>query len=60
MFSTCIFIPCRHTDDMIKKLESAGLGFYVRDTQQKLGKNSVACEIALLQPHHFLMCVYEL
>ena len=28
---------CRHTEDMIKKLESAGLGFYVRDTQQKLG-----------------------
>ena len=27
----------RHTEDMIKKLESAGLGFYVRDSQQKLG-----------------------
>ena len=33
-------VPCyRHTDDMIKKLESAGLGFYVKatKTQQKLG-----------------------
>ena len=30
-------ILCRHTEDMIKKLESAGLGFYVRDSQQKLG-----------------------
>jgi hypothetical protein len=30
----------RHTEEMIKKLRSAGLGFYVRetDTQQKLGK----------------------
>ena len=30
----------RHTDKMIEKLESAGLGFYVRDTetQQKLGE----------------------
>ena len=29
----------RHTDEMIKKLESAGLGFYVKatETQQKLG-----------------------
>ena len=31
--------PCRHSEDMIEKLESAGLGFYVRatETQQKLG-----------------------
>ena len=30
----------RHTDEMIGKLESAGLGFYVKatETQQKLGK----------------------
>ena len=30
----------RHTDKMIKKLESAGLGFYVKatETQQKLGE----------------------
>ena len=30
----------RHSDEMIEKLESAGLGFYVRatETQQKLGK----------------------
>ena len=29
----------RHTNDMILKLESAGLGFFVKatDTQQKLG-----------------------
>ena len=31
--------PYRHSEEMIKKLESAGLGFYVRatETQQKLG-----------------------
>ena len=34
-------IPYRHTEDMIRKLESAGLGFYVRDSQQKLGNNTV-------------------
>ena len=36
-----MFIPCyRHTDKMIEKLESAGLGFYVKatETQQKLGE----------------------
>ena len=27
----------RHSEDMIKKLETAGLGFYVRETDQKLG-----------------------
>ena len=29
----------RHSEDMIKKLENAGLGFYVRETEthQKLG-----------------------
>ena len=29
----------RHTEEMIEKLESAGLGFYVKatETQQKLG-----------------------
>ena len=34
-------VPCyRHTDKMIEKLESAGLGFYVKatETQQKLGE----------------------
>ena len=32
----------RHSEDMIKKLESAGLGFYVRetDTHQKLGRTT--------------------
>ena len=31
---------CRHSEEMIEKLESAGLGFYVRatKTQQKLGE----------------------
>ena len=31
----------RHTQEMIEKLESAGLGFYVKatETQQKLGTN---------------------
>ena len=37
----------RHSEDMIKKLENAGLGFYVRetDTTQKLGNlyNKVVC-----------------
>ena len=48
----CLYILChfevhyiqlvfsiRHTGEMIKKLHSAGLGFYVRetDTKQKLG-----------------------
>ena len=33
----------RHSEDMIKKLENAGLGFYVRETEthQKLGIFSV-------------------
>ena len=33
--------PYRHSEEMIKKLESAGLGFYVKatKTQQKLGEN---------------------
>ena len=33
---------CRHTEDMIKKLRVAGLGFYVKETetQQKLGKQA--------------------
>ena len=31
----------RHSDEMIKRLETAGLGFYVRtnETQQRLGTN---------------------
>ena len=37
-----IIDPCthRHSEDMIRKLENAGLGFYVRETEthQKLGK----------------------
>ena len=38
------FVTCyRHTDEMISKLESAGLGFYVKatETQQKLGKMEI-------------------
>ena len=34
-------VPCyRHREKMIEKLESAGLGFYVKatETQQKLGE----------------------
>ena len=36
----CMF---RHTVEMIEKLESAGLGFYVKatETQQKLGEFTV-------------------
>ena len=32
--------PYRHSEEMIEKLESTGLGFYVKatETQQKLGK----------------------
>lgn len=33
----------RHSEDMIKKLENAGLGFYVRDTDQKLGNTLFHC-----------------
>ena len=35
--SVCII---RHSDDMIEKLESAGLGFFIKgeETKQKLGK----------------------
>ena len=36
----CMQCLCRHTEEMIEKLESAGLGFYVKatETQQKLGE----------------------
>ena len=41
MFEVCTFASLyyRHTEEMIEKLESAGLGFYVKatETQQKLG-----------------------
>ena len=35
----CILNDFRHTDEMIKRLESAGLGYYVKgsETRQKLG-----------------------
>ena len=34
-----LVLMCRHTDDMIKRLENAGLGFFVKATQsqEKLG-----------------------
>ena len=28
-------LPCRHTDDMIHKLESAGLGYHVKTDQSE-------------------------
>ena len=36
--SLCVHV-IRHSDDMIEKLESAGLGFFIKgeETQQKLG-----------------------
>ena len=45
------FLPCRHSEDMIEKLESAGLGFYVRatETQQKLGTDIVHMSVPSLQ-----------
>ena len=52
----------RHSEDMIKKLESAGLGFYVRetDTHQKLG-NGVALQIifnSTLYVYFLHLCVH--
>ena len=51
IYNLLIVISCRHTDDMIKKLESAGLGFYVKatETQQKLGINLYIVIIANLK-----------
>ena len=39
VFNLPIWLNYRHSEQMIKRLHSAGLGFYVReaDTQQKLG-----------------------
>ncbi len=31
----------RHSEEVIKILETARLGFYVRDTQQKLGEETI-------------------
>jgi len=38
MLLLCVCVT-RHSDDMIEKLESAGLGFFIKgeETQQKLG-----------------------
>ena len=40
-----LLTTCRHSAEMIKKLCSAGLGFYVKetDTQQKLGISCCYC-----------------
>ncbi len=40
----------RHSEEMIRKLEAAGLGFYVRETQQKLGekRQNVAVSMNIL------------
>ena len=37
----------RHTDKMISKLESAGLGFFVKatETQQKLGTHYIMVQV---------------
>ena len=39
MIYILVYVHYRHTEEMIEKLESAGLGFYVKatETQQKLG-----------------------
>jgi MoxR-like ATPase len=53
----------KHTDDMIKKLESAGLGFYVKatETQQKLGKIPLRQLVyrVLDLPHSMRPLVYD-
>jgi hypothetical protein len=48
-----ILIYCRHNEEMIERLENAGLGFFVKptETQQKLGKVLV---------HHFICDEYLL
>ena len=33
----CINFYCRHRKEMIQRLEKAGLGYFVKNTQQKLG-----------------------
>ena len=40
----------RHTEQMIKKVESAGLGFYTKSTQtkQRLGMNSIGITTKLV------------
>ena len=44
----------RHSEETIEKLESAGLGFYVRatETQQKLGKCANANGCSLMRGGH--------
>jgi hypothetical protein len=43
----------RHSEDMIKKLENAGLGFYMKETEthQKLGRFCL---------YNIIMIVYDL
>ncbi len=48
----------RHSNEMIKNLETAGLGFYVRDTQQKLGKNTArALYVCIVFNCLFCVCI---
>ncbi len=39
IYYICLYTMYRHSEEMIKNLETAGLGFYVRETQQKLGES---------------------
>ena len=38
-------LRCRHTDDMIHKLESAGLGYHVKtdESEDRLGMKLCSC-----------------
>ena len=54
-----VILSTRHTDEMIDKLESAGLGFYVKatETQQKLGRWSLHYLYITLYTklHHYII-----
>lgn len=42
-------LSCRHTDDMIHKLESAGLGYHVKtdESEDRLGMKLFSCGCTL-------------
>ena len=42
-------LSCRHTDDMIDKLESAGLGYHVKtdESEDRLGMKVFSCDCTL-------------
>ena len=44
-------LRCRHTDDMIHKLESAGLGYHVKteDSEDRLGMKLCSCGYTLVK-----------